>query len=85
VKLRARNQLLRYQDASGIFHFSVARSGKQWLVHLPPSFGRGSEPHPLSPGEADRVLPRIERFLSRIWWFGVWPVRYSVSFVGGAK
>ena len=85
VKLRARNQLLHYKDASGTFHFNASRSGKRWLVYLPPSFGKGSEPHSLSPAEADRVLPRIERFLSRIWWCGVWPIRYTVSFVGRAK
>ena len=85
VRLQARKTLLRYQDPSGVFHFSTSLSGKHWSVYLPPSFGSSSKPHPLSATEVDRILPRIERFLSRIWWFGVWPIRYSVSFVGGAK
>ena len=82
VSLLARNELVRYQDSSLILHFSTKLSAKRWLVYLPPSRGRGAAPHALSPSESNRVLPRLERFLSRIWWFGVWPVSYSVSFVG---
>lgn len=25
-------------------------------------------------------LPKITEFLSRIWWFGMWPCRYEVTF-----
>lgn len=66
---------------SNVFRFELARDRDTWLVSLPPT----KEPYlnrvALSEVESASLLPSIEKYLSRIWWFGVWPVRYRVKFV----
>ncbi len=81
ITLTARNEGIRYRDAGAVYHFNCCLDRKQWIVSLPPSKGEHYESHPLSPEEQSRIFPRITTFLSRIWWFGVWPVKYQVAFV----
>lgn len=76
--------MVRYQGPEGLLHFNVGLVGKEWLVYLPPLVGRRGEPYFLAANEASTVLSRVKNFLSRIWWFGVWPVNYQVTFVGEA-
>jgi hypothetical protein len=82
VKLDARNQGLSYRDGSRVYRFNLERAGDTWTVQLP-STGAQFESLVLSDLELATLVPRIERFLSRIWWFGTWPVRYKVLFGGG--
>ena len=82
ILLEARNEGLSYTDASGVYRFNLSRHGKTWLVHLPPTKGDASATHPLSVHEQERLFPRISKFLSRIWWLGIWPVNYEVDFDG---
>lgn len=84
VRFSARNEVVSYQGSEGLLHFNVGRVGKEWLVCLPPLVAPRGDPHFLGANEARTVLPRVRKFLSRIWWFGVWPVTYQVSFVGEA-
>jgi len=79
VRLEARNQGLSYCEDGRLLRFDLSRQGRTWLVQLPPT-GDQFKPVVLSEREVAAVLPRIEKFLSRIWWFGVWPVRYKVVF-----
>ena len=81
VTLEGRNQGVRYEDGSGVYRFEVAREGKVWRVHLPPTNGERFEVFTLSSEQREVILPRIQNFLSRIWWLGIWPVNYTVSFV----
>ena len=81
IRFAARNEGLRYEDASGVYRFDLGREGKMWLVQLPPSKGEQYVPVALTESKASTILPRIEAFLSRVRWLGVWPVRYQVSFV----
>lgn len=84
VRFAARNEVVSYEGAEGLLHFNVVHVGKEWLVYLPPLVGPHGMPHFLRANEAEAVLPRVKKFLSRIWWLGVWPVTYQVSFVGEA-
>jgi hypothetical protein len=81
VTLTARNEGIRYSDDQGVYHFNCNLDGKRWVVSLPPSKGDRYESHALSPEERRRIIPRVTTFLTRIWWCGVWPVRYEVAFV----
>jgi hypothetical protein len=82
ISLQARNEGLIYQDASGIYRFNLSRQDRTWVVHLPPTKGSTFALHSLSQQEQDLLYPRIRQFLSRIWWFGIWPVNYEVKFGG---
>jgi len=82
IKLQARNEGLSYEDSSGLYRFKLSRRGKTWAVHLPPTKGERFEQCVLSNEERARLLPNIQSYLSRIWWFGIWPVNYSVTFNG---
>ena len=84
VQFAARNEVVSYRGSEGLFHFNVGLVGKEWLVTLPPLVGPRGEPRFLTASEAAAVLPRVKTFLSRIWWLGVWPASYQVSFVGEA-
>ena len=84
VRLTSKNEGLCYLDAEGIYRFDCHLDGNRWIVSLPPSKGERYERHPLSPEEQRRIIPRIKTFLARVWWFGVWPVRYEVTFLDQA-
>jgi len=80
ISLQARNEGLSYEDASGIYRFNLSRHGKTWVVHLPPTKGNSFALQSLSPQEQELLYSRIRKFLSRIWWLGIWPVKYEVRF-----
>jgi len=82
VRFAAKNEGLRYEDPSGVYHFDLMRHEDTWVVVLPPSKEPGVASHFLSEDERGRILPRVSAFLSRIWWFGVWPSSYKVQFLG---
>jgi hypothetical protein len=81
IRRAARNQGLSYREGDQALHFDLAREGRTWLVQLPPTgaqYGRVN----LSETDIATVAPRIQKFLSRVWWFGIWPVSYEVVFRG---
>jgi len=80
IRLASKNEGLDYEDATGVYHFNVRLSGKVWHVDPTPTKGDRFEPLLLSEAERWLLFDRIEEFLSRIWWLGVWPVRYQVKF-----
>lgn len=80
ILLQAKNEGLSYEDTTGIYHFDISLEGKTWTVHLPPSKGMKFVRHNLTLQEQELFLPRIKKYLARIWWLGVWPVNYSVTF-----
>lgn len=79
IELAARNQGLIYREGDRAFHFDLARNGRTWLVQLP-STGAQFESVDLSEADLATLVPRIQKFLSRIWWFGIWPMSYEVVF-----
>lgn len=81
IRLEARNQGLRYLEGARELHFDLARTGRTWVVQLPPTDARFERVH-LSATDMEDLAPRIQQFLSRVWWFGVWPVAYEVVFRG---
>src|SRR5262245_37315926 len=80
IRLVAKNEGLEYQDGFGEYRFNVSLDQKEWTVKLPPSKGESLAPHELSAEEQSRILPRITAYLSRIRWFGLFPVSYIVRF-----
>jgi len=85
IRLVARNEGLRYREGSSVYNFGVHREGKTWVVHLPPSKGEDFAPCDFHPQTHELMLSRIRDYLSRIWWLGIWPVRYEVSFSSSKK
>ena len=81
IRLEARNQGLSYSEGDRTLHFDVAREGRSWLVQIPPTDAR-FERVQLSKTDIENVAPRIQEFLSRVWWFGIWPMNYQVVFRG---
>ena len=80
ILLQAKNEGLSYEDASSIYHFDISLESKTWTIHLPPSKGMKFVRHYLSLQEQELLLPRLKKYLSRIWWLGVCPVNYTVAF-----
>lgn len=74
VRLAARNEGITYSDdESGTHLFNVDLNGRTWRVEVP--IGK------LTDVEEHRILPRIQAFLERVWWLGIFPRTYSVTFV----
>ena len=80
ITLQAKNEGLRYEDETGIFLFELGRENRTWHVYLPPTQELNFRKVVMSEEQRNIILPRIKSFLSRIWWLGVWPVRYKVEF-----
>jgi len=80
LQLVARNEGLRYVDASGAYRFNLARRGDIWTVALPPTKEPELLPAKLSADDEAKIVSRVSVFLSRIWWLGVWPKNYKVQF-----
>jgi len=80
IQFAARNEGLRYEDESGALRFDLSRSGRTWAVSVPPSAEPNFTTKALTAEERARIYPRISAFLSRVWWFGVWPASYKVEF-----
>lgn len=85
IRLTARNERIHHQDAGGVYRYDVAKKGNEWIVRLPPSKDDSFAPYVLSPDEREPILPRIEKYLSRIWWFGSFPRSSCVRFVGSEQ
>jgi len=78
VRLAPRNEGVEYADDHDVYRFNAQLVDGVWNVRLPPAKGRLSE---FTDAERRVVLPRIRNFLSRTWWFGVFPRSYGVNFV----
>lgn len=89
VYLAARNEGVEYWERAGgsdqymIYRFNVGHSHGAWVVTLPPSKGGSFAPHPMTDDERMRILPRIEKFLSRASWLRFLGWRRAVKFVDG--
>lgn len=79
IQLEARNQGLSYREGERSYHFGLARDGKTWFVQFPPTDGQFNVVN-LSETDIAVLTSRIQKFLSRIWWLGIWPVSYRVAF-----
>jgi hypothetical protein len=71
VKLIDRNEGVEYRDSRGAYRFGVRRDGQEWTLLLPPI------PEMRNVDES-QMLDRITAYLSKIWWFGLFPRRYTV-------
>jgi hypothetical protein len=81
IRLASKNEGLEYEDDEGIYRFAVELSKGVWFVQLPPSKGSSYSTHVLTDEERQRLFPRIIKYLSRVWWFGLFPRSYDVRFV----
>lgn len=77
IRLTARNEGLEYRDEYETYRFDVSLSGRGWVVHMPPTKGEFMV-NEMSESEESRVLPRVVNYLRTIYWFGIFPRRYSV-------
>ena len=78
VRLASGNEGVEYRDEEGVFRFNVELVGRDCILFLPGSKGDTYQQHELTPEEEERILPRITRYLSRVWWLGIFPRSYSV-------
>jgi hypothetical protein len=72
VRLVARNEGVRYRGPEGVYDFDVNLNGREWIVFLP------SVPEIRNQQDESLVIGRVSTALSRIWWFGIFPRRYTV-------
>jgi hypothetical protein len=71
VRLIDRNEAVEYRDENGVHAFDLRKKGREWTIYLPDS--------PDMTADRERqVIERTTKYLSRIWWFGVFPFRYTV-------
>lgn len=70
IRLAVRNQGLSYREGGCAYHFDLGREGRTWLVQLPPTDAQYESVN-LSEEDIATLAPRIQKFLSRTWWFGV--------------
>jgi hypothetical protein len=85
IRLAAQNEGLRYVDESGSYRFNLVRDGDVWKVTIPPTRESELLPAKLSADCEAQLLSRVSRFLSRIWWLGIWPRNYKVQFVAASE
>jgi hypothetical protein len=84
IRLAARNEGLEYRDEFETYRFDVSLTGREWVVHMPPTKGEFMT-HEMSESEENRVLPRVVGYLKTIYWFGIFPRRYTVRVVRGSR
>ena len=80
VLLTAKGEGVEYRDSVDVYRFNVDLRSGTWIVQLPPTRGDRFTPHQLSSDERACILPRIAKYLSRIWWLGFFPRSYTVAF-----
>jgi len=79
IHLTAKNEGIEYRDDGGVYRFDVALIDDEWSLVVPGSKGDSYSPYELSKEEADRILPRVVKYLQRMKWFGFFWKSYSVS------
>jgi hypothetical protein len=72
VTLIDRTEVVEYRDANSVYRFDLGKQGREWIVYLPPSPDMPS-------AEAEKILGRITAYLSKRWWFWLFPRTYTVK------
>ena len=80
IKLVARNEGVEYRDRIDVYRFNVEMRDDRWIVRLPGSKGSRYVRHDLTSNEQRTILPRIEKFLRHVKWFGFIKQSRSVVF-----
>jgi hypothetical protein len=81
----SRNEWVEFQDLDSYFCLSVSLNAKkkEWTIYVPGNgFADKSSPNRvrvMTAKELEYVLPKVTKFLSRIWWFWIFPVSYSIK------
>jgi hypothetical protein len=73
VTLIDRTEVVEYRDKNGVYRFDLGKSGKEWIVYLPPS-------REIPAADADEIFSRITSYLCKRWWFWIFPFKYNVRF-----
>jgi hypothetical protein len=81
IRLTGRNESIEYRDELVTCRFGLGKIRREWILELPGIWDDGVHAGELSISDAERVLPRLVDFLSKIYWFGFIPMRYSVRVV----
>jgi len=71
VMLIDRTEVVEYRDANSVYRFDLGKQGREWIVYLPPS-------RDMPAAEAEKILGRITGYLSKRWWFWLFPRTYTV-------
>jgi hypothetical protein len=71
VTLVDRTEVVEYREANKVYRFDVGKQGREWIVYLPPS-------QDLPATYAKKVLGRITAYLTKRWWFWIFPCTYTV-------
>lgn len=72
IRLTDRTETVEYRERNCVYRFDVGKRGKTWIIYLPPL-------PEMSTHDADRILERIKSYLSKRWWFWIFPVSYAVT------
>jgi hypothetical protein len=77
IRLFDRNEGVEYRDELVLCRFGVTKTGREWVVYLP-GIRDDTVVGELADSDAERVLPRVIKYLKRIYWFGFIPMSYTV-------
>jgi hypothetical protein len=66
-----RNEVVEYRDDDCASSFDLGKKRREWTLYLPGSREVASE-------KERQIVERISAYLSKIWWFGIFPCRYTV-------
>jgi len=78
IRLTARNEGIMYVDDTGTYRFRVSLENREWVIRVPPSRGDAYKLINESDANLDRILPRVTQYLTKIYWFGLFPQKYTV-------
>jgi hypothetical protein len=71
VRLTDRNEVVEYRDDDCATAFDLGKREREWTLYLPGSREVTAE-------KERQIVERIIKYLSKIWWFGIFPCRYTV-------
>ena len=60
---------------------NLGPDNRSWLVYESAKARVNGEDRPLSSSELAEIRAAVQKYLSRVWWLGVFPKRYNVEFV----
>ena len=73
VTLTDRTEVVEYRDANNVYRVDLGKRGREWIVYLPPS-------RDMPALDTEKILGRITTYLSKRWWFWIFPSTYTVRF-----
>ena len=79
IRLVARNEVVEYQDKTGIYWFDVTLNKDTWTLFLPGKTGQIGHVETITDAEMERIVPAVTKFLINVKWFIFFGGPYKVE------